>query len=290
MFKGVYTALVTPLENNKFDEKSFIELLETQIKAGVSGVVPCGTTGESPTLSYEEHHYIIKLCIDYCKDKVQVLAGTGSNSTDEALATTQYAQECGADAALLVTPYYNKPSQQGLYEHFKKIHDNTDIPIILYNIPGRCMVNISMELLVELAKLSRIIGVKDATSDLTLPGLVRKELGEGFCQLSGEDATMLAFNIAGGHGCISVVANIVPKLCVEMQSAWFAGNIKKAQEIQEKLVEISQVLFCETNPVPVKYAASLVGLCSAELRLPLVLPGKESKDKIELALKNLNLI
>lgn len=290
MFKGVYTALITPLENNKFNEEVFVKLLDRQVKAGVSGVIPCGTTGESPTMSHDEHNHIIESCVNFCKGKIQVIAGTGSNSTDEAIATTQYAEKVGADAALIVTPYYNKPSARGIYEHFKAIHDNTNIPIILYNIPGRCIVNISMELLEKLAKLPRIVAIKDATANLVLPSLVRNKIGKDFYQLSGEDATMLAFNISGGHGCISVTSNIVPEKCVELQSSWFAGDIKRAQEIQDELVDLNQVLFCETNPVPVKYAAGLLGLCSGELRLPLVPVSDESKLKIKVALQELGLI
>ena len=290
MFKGVYTALVTPFKNNKFVEKEFIALLQRQIDAKVSGVVPCGTTGESPTLSHEEHNYIIELTSQYCKNKVQILAGTGSNSTIEAIHTTQHAQKAGATAALIVTPYYNKPSQQGLYEHFKAIHDNTDIPIILYNIPGRCVVNISLDLLEKLAKLPRIVGIKDATADLVLPTIVNDKISADFYQLSGEDASILPFYMAGGHGCISVTANIVPKLYVKIYNLWLQEKIIEAQRIQKQLVDLNQVLFCETNPTPVKYAMNLLDLCSAELRLPLVSVNDHSKKIILTALQGLKLL
>ena len=290
MFQGVYTALVTPFKNGKFSEKEFIALLQKQIDAKVSGVVPCGTTGESPTLSHDEHNYIIELTSQYCKGKIQTLAGTGSNSTIEAINTTLHAQKSGADAALIVTPYYNKPSQNGLYEHFKAIHDNTDIPIILYNIPGRCVVNISTDLLIKLAKLPRIIAVKDATADLVLPTIITKNIGGDFKQLSGEDASILPFYMAGGHGCISVTANIVPKLYVEIYNLWLKKDVLAAQKIQNQLVDLNQALFCETNPMPIKYAMNLLGLCSGELRLPLVTVSDAAKKQISAALQDLNLL
>jgi 4-hydroxy-tetrahydrodipicolinate synthase len=290
MFQGVYTALVTPFKDNKFSEEEFITLLQKQIDAKVSGVVPCGTTGESPTLSHDEHNYIIELTSQYCKGKIQTLAGTGSNSTIEAINTTLHAQKSGADAALIVTPYYNKPSQNGLYEHFKAIHDNTDIPIILYNIPGRCVVNISTDLLIKLAKLPRIVAIKDATADLVLPSIVTKNIGGDFKQLSGEDASILPFYMAGGDGCISVTANIVPKLYVEIYNLWLKQDVLAAQKIQNKLVDLNQALFCETNPMPIKYAMQLLGLCSGELRLPLVNVGELAQKQIADSLHALNLL
>ena len=290
MLQGIYTALITPFRDNKFSPADFKKLLDRQINAGVSGVVPCGTTGESPTLSHAEHNEITKLCVEYCAGKIQTIAGTGSNSTDEAIALTKHAEKYGADAALIVTPYYNKPSQEGLYQHFKAIHDNSNIPIVIYNIPGRCIVNVSLDLLEKLAKLPRVIAVKDATADLSLPSLVRDRIGTDFIQLSGEDATILPFYIAGGSGCISVTSNIVPELYVEMQNLWSQGNIKAAMAIQYQLTELNKLLFCETNPIPVKYAAHIMGLCSNELRLPLTEVKKEAQQQIKDALKKLNII
>ena len=290
MFKGVFTALITPFKDGKVDQSSFENLIERQIVAGVSGVVPSGTTGESPTLSHDEHNHVIESCVKKVAGRVKVIAGTGSNSTSEAVYTTKIAEKSGADAALIVSPYYNKPSQAGLYAHFKEIHDNTNIPIILYNIPGRCVVNIELDLLAELANLPRIIGVKDATGDLTLPSRVKDRVGADFIQLSGEDDSVLEFNKLGGSGCISVTANIVPDLCVALQNAFFDGDIATAEEITKKLSKLNQVLFCETNPTPVKYAAKLLNICTGDLRLPLVTISDESKRKVEEALKDLSLI
>ena len=290
MFKGLYTALITPFKNGKIDVSSLEKLLEKQIKAKVSGVVIAGTTGESPTLSHDEHNYLLKTCLDIVDNKIQVIAGTGSNSTEEALSLTKYAEKINSDAALIVTPYYNKPSQKGLYEHFKLIHDNTNIPIILYNIPGRSIVNISIDLFKRLALLPRIVGVKDATGDLELPKIISKEIGKDFIQISGEDATAIEFNIAGGQGCISVTSNIIPELCVEQQNYFFAKDIANANKLTTKLKEINQALFCETNPMPVKYAASLMDLCDSEIRLPLTDIEELSKIKVQKALKNLSLI
>lgn len=290
MFKGIYTALITPFKNDKLDIDAYEKIINRQIKAGVSGLVPSGTTGESPTLSHEEHNEIIRICAEIAKGKAQIIAGTGSNSTKEAIYMTKHAEIVGADAALIVTPYYNKPSVRGIYEHFKNIHDNTNIPIILYNIPGRVIVNISVDLMAELAKLPRIIGVKDATADLSLPSEIKNIIGKDFVQLSGEDSSAVAYNRAGGVGCISVTANITPELCVAQQNEFFANNIKAADLLTAKLAELNDALFCETNPMPVKYAAEKIGLCSGELRLPLVEISDASKIKIKTALKNLALI
>jgi len=290
MFQGVYTALITPFKNGAVDEVAYEGIINKQLDAGVSGMVPSGTTGESPTLSHEEHNKVVDLCVEMAKGKAQIIAGTGSNSTAEAIFMTKHAETAGADAALIVSPYYNKPSERGLFEHFKKIHDETNIPIILYNIPGRCIVNISVELMAELAKLPRIIGVKDATADLSLPGKIKDAIGSDFVQLSGEDATVIQYNQNGGHGCISVTSNIVPELCVAQQNAFFSGDLAKANELTEKLAELNDVLFCETNPMPAKYAAEQIGLCNGEMRLPLVEIAPESKEKVKNALRNLGLI
>ncbi|MBT4878648.1 MAG: 4-hydroxy-tetrahydrodipicolinate synthase [Alphaproteobacteria bacterium] len=290
MFKGTYTALITPFSNGKLDLNAYEKIINRQIEAGISGLVPSGTTGESPTLSHDEHNDVIRTCVELSKGKVKIIAGTGSNSTTEAIYMTKHAEKVGADAALIVAPYYNKPSQRGLYEHFKSIHDNTNIPIILYNIPGRSVVNIDLELMANLAKLPRIIGVKDATADLTLPQKIKNLIGNDFIQLSGEDGSVIEYNKQGGVGVISVTANIAPELCVAQQNAFFANDLTKADNITKKLAEINEVLFCETNPMPVKFAAELLGLCTGELRLPLIEVEKRSQEKIKRALKNLALI
>ena len=290
MFKGTYTALITPFSNGKLDLNAYEKIINRQIEAGISGLVPSGTTGESPTLSHDEHNDVIRTCVELAKGKVKIIAGTGSNSTTEAIYMTKHAEKVGADAALIVAPYYNKPSQRGLYEHFKNIHDNTNIPIILYNIPGRSVVNIDLELMANLAKLPRVIGVKDATADLTLPQKIKNLIGNDFIQLSGEDGSAIEYNKQGGVGVISVTANIVPELCVAQQNAFFANDLTKADNITTKLAEINEVLFCETNPMPVKFAAELLGLCKGELRLPLIEVEERSQEKIKRALENLALI
>ncbi len=288
MFKGSYTALITPFKKGKVDEKSFISLVEWQIKEGTHGLVPCGTTGESPTTNHEEHNRVIELCVKAARGKVPVMAGTGSNSTDEAIMMTKHAEKVGADAALIVSPYYNKPTPEGIYQHFKAIHNATKLPIFIYNIPGRSVINMSDDLIARLAELKRIVGIKDATGDLSRPLTLNMKLGKkksSFLQFSGEDATAVAFNSQGGVGCISVTANIAPRLCSEMQEASIKGDIKKALKINEKLMPVHQAMFLETSPGPVKYAASLLGLCAPDLRLPLVQPTSETKQKIEKALR-----
>ena len=243
--------------------------------------MPCGTTGESPTLSHDEHKKIIEETIRICDKRIPIIAGTGSNNTIEALEYTKHAEKAGADAALIVTPYYNKPTQSGLYEHYKIISENTSIPIIIYNIPGRSIVDMSISTMVELSKLKNIIGVKDATNDLFRPLLTKNIMNSDFCFLSGEDGTALAFLAQGGHGCISVTANIAPKLCSEMHNAWRKGDINLAQEINIKLAKLHNSLFLESSPGPVKYAASLIGLCSSETRLPLVEISQETKNIVK---------
>lgn len=287
---GIYTALVTPFNQNGIDEKALQELVAWQIAEGVHGLVPCGTTGESPTLSYEEHKRVIDITVEVAKGKIPVMAGTGANSTDEAMMFTRHAKEAGADAALIVAPYYNKPSQEGLYQHFKAIHDAVEIPIVVYNIPGRSVVNISDETLARLSSLPRIVGVKDATGDLSRPYTLRAKGGGKLAQFSGEDMTAVAFNIAGGVGCISVASNIMPKRTAEIQQACLKGDFAAAVKMQETLVNLISALFCETSPVPVKYALSLMGKCTDSLRLPLVKPLPDSQKKIQKALEELNLI
>ena len=271
MYKGSIPALLTPFSNGGIDEKAFQAFVEWQIEEGSHGLVPCGTTGESPTLSHKEHERVIDLCIEAAGARVPVIAGTGSNSTAEAISLTQHAQSAGADGALVVTPYYNKPNQEGLYGHFKAIADAVDMPIIIYNVPPRSAVDIAAETLARLAQdCANIVGVKDATADLTRPLELRRLLGDqDFCQLSGEDGTAIAFLSGGGHGCISVTANVAPRLCSEMQNAWARGDVGSAMEINDRLFPLHRALFIEPSPAPVKYAASLLGKCSAKARPPL---------------------
>ena len=289
MFKGSITALITPLKNGEIDEKAFQDFIEWQINQGSHGLVPCGTTGESPTLTHQEHERVIDLCVEAANKRVPVIAGTGSNSTDEAISLTKFSKESGVDAALIVTPYYNKPTQEGLYQHFKAINDSCDLPIIIYNIPGRSAVDINIETMKKLAKLKNIIGVKDSSNDLTRPLLTAKNIAKNFCQISGEDGTIVPFLSQGGQGCISVTANIAPKMCSDLHIAWQKGNLKKVQSINSLLFPLHNALFLETSPGPVKYAASLLKICSNELRLPLVSISSNSKKEIKTVLTNLKI-
>jgi 4-hydroxy-tetrahydrodipicolinate synthase len=290
MFSGLFTALVTPFKKGKIDEKAFQSFVDWQVKEGVHGVVPCGTTGESPTLTYEEHDRVIELCVEAVGGRAKVIAGTGSNSTDEAIRFTKHAKKAGADGALVVSPYYNKPTQEGLYRHYKAIAEAVNIPIIIYNIPGRSVINLTDETLARLSKLPNIVGVKDATGDLARVSTLRAAAGKKFCQLSGEDMTAVSFNAQGGVGCISVTSNVMPKRCAEIQNATLKGDFKRALELHDTLVPLHQAMFCETNPTPVKYAVSLLGRCAPELRLPLVMPGAESQKRVREAMKALKLI
>jgi 4-hydroxy-tetrahydrodipicolinate synthase len=291
MFRGSITALVTPFAaGGALDEKAFRAFVDWQIEQGTHGLVPVGTTGESPTLSHDEHKRVVEICVETTRGRVPVIAGTGSNSTDEAIELTKHAKTAGADAALVVTPYYNKPNQAGLYAHFKAIHDATRLPIIIYNIPGRSVIDMTPETMAELAALPRIVGVKDATADLTRPSKMRLLLGDDFCQLSGEDGTALGFNAHGGVGCISVTANIAPRLCAQFQEACLSGDYATARALHEALMPLHNILFVETSPGPVKYAASLLGLCDPDLRLPLVEPSEATKKKVEATLKQVGLL
>ncbi|MFT5703798.1 MAG: 4-hydroxy-tetrahydrodipicolinate synthase [Rickettsiales bacterium] len=290
LFSGLHTALITPFKNNQIDEDAFTKLIEFQIANGVSGIVPCGTTGESPTLTHKEHNLVIELAVKISNNRVKVIAGTGSNSTAEAIMTTLYAKEAGADACLVVAPYYNKPTGEGLYQHFKAINDNCDVPLIIYNIPGRSAVNISDEVLARLAKLKNIKGIKDATGDLARVASLKLLVDDDFSILSGDDVATVGFNAMGGCGLISVTANIAPKLCSELQKATLGGDFKRALEIQDQLTSLNLAMFLETNPIPVKYAASLMGICEADIRLPLTPPSQMVKDKIESEMKKLGLI
>jgi 4-hydroxy-tetrahydrodipicolinate synthase len=289
-FTGSITALITPFKDGKVDEKGFQSFVEWQIAEGINGLVPCGTTGESPTLSHPEHRRVIELCIEAAGKKVPVIAGTGSNSTDEAIELTQHAEQAGADAALVVLPYYNKPTPEGQYQHFKAIHDSTNIPIIIYNVPPRSAVDMTVETMARLAKLPRIVGVKDATADLARPIRTKLAIDKEFCMLSGEDATALPFLAQGGVGCISVTSNVAPRLTAEMHKAWRNGDLKTAVQINERLLPVSDAMFCETSPGPVKYAASLLGRASAELRLPLAPIAEASRQKVQAAMTKAGLI
>jgi 4-hydroxy-tetrahydrodipicolinate synthase len=283
-FQGSITALITPFKDGKVDEKAFQKLVEWQIDQGAHGLVPCGTTGESPTLTHEEHKRVIELCIEAASGRVPVIAGTGSNSTAEAVELTRHAKTAGVDGVLVVTPYYNKPTQEGLYLHYKAINDCTDVPILIYNIPGRSIVDMSVETMMRLFKLKNIVGVKDATANMARVSQQRAALGTDFVQLSGEDATALGFMAHGGQGCISVTANVAPALCSEFQLACLAGNFRLALQLQDRLMPLHDALFVESNPVPVKYAASKLGLCTADTRLPLAPLTAASRQKVDDAL------
>ena len=294
MFKGSIVALITPFKNNHLDDETYISLIHYHLNNGTSGLVPAGTTGESPTLTHKEHQRVIELCVQESKGKIPVIAGTGSNSTDEAISLTNYAEKIGADAALVVTPYYNKPTQEGLYQHFKAINDNCSIPIIIYNIPPRSVVDMSVDTMARLFELKNIIGVKDATGDLNRVEEQKKKMGPDFIQLSGEDGTALEFNMKGGIGCISVSANVAPKLCSEFQEASTSKNnsnlLAKAKQINDKLMPLHKSLFIESSPSLVKYAASLLKLSSDEVRLPLVKITEETKKAVRSAMSHANLI
>src|SRR3972149_12086998 len=269
-FRGSFTALVTPFKNGGGDEKAFRELVDWQIAEGTNGLVPVGTTGESPTLSHDEHKRVVEWCIEEVDGRVPVIAGAGSNSTAEAIELSQHAEAAGADAVLIVTPYYNKPTQEGLYQHFKAINDAIGIPIIMYNIPGRSIVDINVDTMKRLYELKNIAGVKDATANMARVSQQRAEMGLEFNQLSGEDITALGFNAHGGHGCISVTSNIAPRLCSEFQAACQKGDYATALKLQDKLAPLHINLFVETSPAPVKYALSLLGKCPNAMRLPMV--------------------
>ena len=287
MFKGSNVALITPFKNNLLDEEAYVKLIHFHIENGTSGLVPAGTTGESPTLSHDEHQKVIDLCIKESNGKIPVIAGTGSNSTDEAISLTSHAEKAGANGALIVTPYYNKPTQEGLYQHYKAINDKCGIPIIIYNIPGRSVIDMNVDTMARLFELKNIVGVKDATGDLDRVDQQLSKMGKEFIQLTGNDDNALEFNKRGGVGAISVTANIAPKLCSEMQKLSKSKkeeDIEKANIIDKSLQPLHKALFIESNPAPVKYAAKVLGLCSDEIRLPLVNIKEETKKEIDKAL------
>jgi len=289
-FRGSFTALVTPFKNGGLDEKAFRDLVDWQVAEGTSGFVPVGTTGESPTLSHEEHRQVVKWCVEQARGRVPVIAGAGSNSTEEAIEFARHAQECGADAVLVVTPYYNKPTQEGLYRHFKAINDAIRIPIFIYNIPARSVIDMSVDTMKRLFELDNIAGVKDATANVVRVSQQRAAMGEGFNQLSGEDATALGFMAHGGHGCISVTSNVAPRLCAEFQDACLKGDYRAALKLQDKLMPLHTALFIETNPAPAKYALSVLGKCAEMVRLPMVPLADRSKAAVRDAMVHAGLI
>jgi 4-hydroxy-tetrahydrodipicolinate synthase len=284
MFQGSMTALITPFRGGMVDEKAFAALVETQIAAGIHGLVPCGTTGESPTLSHDEHRKVVKLCVEVAAKRVPVIAGAGSNSTAETIGLVQFAKEVGADAALCVAGYYNRPSQEGLYQHFKAVTEAVALPVFLYNIPGRAVVDIGVETMGRIAKLAHIAGVKDATGDLGRVPRQREACGPDFIQLSGNDDSQIGFNAQGGRGCISVTSNIAPALTARMQEAALRGDYKIAREIDDRLFDLHRALFLEPSPGGAKYAASLLGLCTPDVRLPILTPSEPAKDQIRKAM------
>ena len=293
MFKGSNVALVTPFKGDSLDEETYIKIINFHLENGTNGLVPAGTTGESPTLSHKEHEKVIELCIQEAKGKIPVIAGTGSNSTTEAISLTEHAEKAGADGALIVTPYYNKPTQEGLYQHYKAINDKCGIPIIIYNIPGRSVIDMTVDTMARLFELKNIVGVKDATGDLNRVDETFKKIGNEFIQLTGEDGLAYEYNKRGGVGCISVTANIAPKMCSDMQKFSKSQNNdeqKKAEEIDKKLQPVHKSLFIESNPSPVKYAAKLIGLCDDNVRLPLVTVLDETKAEVKKALISAKLI
>jgi 4-hydroxy-tetrahydrodipicolinate synthase len=289
-FRGSFTALVTPFTNGGVDEKAYRSLVAWQISEGTNGLVPVGTTGESPTLSHEEHKHVVEWCIAEARGRVPVIAGAGSNSTREAIELAQHAEEAGADAVLVVTPYYNKPTQEGLYRHFEAINGAIEIPIIIYNIPARSVIDMSVDTMKRLCELDNIAGVKDATANMTRISQQRAALGPDFNQLSGEDATALGFMAHGGHGCISVTANVAPRLCAEFQGACLRGDYGAALKLQDKLMPLHQNLFIETNPAPAKYALSVLGKCADTVRLPMVELSDKSKAAVREAMVHAGLI
>jgi 4-hydroxy-tetrahydrodipicolinate synthase len=289
-FRGSFTALVTPFKDGALDEKAFRALVGWQIAEGTNGLVPVGTTGESPTLSHDEHKRVVEWCVDEAKGRVPVVAGSGSNSTQEAIDLSRHAEKAGADAVLVVTPYYNKPTQEGLYQHFKAIDEAIGIPILIYNIPGRSVIDMSVDTMKRLFELKNIAGVKDATANMVRISQQRAEIGPDFNQLSGEDGTALGFNAHGGHGCISVTSNVAPRLCAEFQGACLRGDYATALALNDKLMPLHLALFIETNPSPAKYALSVLGRCTDAVRLPLVLLEEKTKAAVRDAMVHAGLL
>lgn len=290
LFRGSYVALVTPFSNGVVDEAAFRKLVSWQIDQGTNGLIPVGTTGESPTLSHDEHKQVVELCIDEAAGRVPVIAGAGSNATAEAVDFVRHASQAGADAVLVVTPYYNKPTQNGLMRHYEAVADASDVPVVIYDIPGRSVVSMDIDTMVALAEHDNITGVKDSSQDLSRPTMLANAIGSGFSLLSGEDGTALPFRAAGGHGCISVTANIAPRLLSDMHAAWDKGDIAEAMAINARLMPLHSAMFCETSPGPVKYAASLLGMGSEDMRLPMTSISDASKQTIKQVMQQLELI
>jgi 4-hydroxy-tetrahydrodipicolinate synthase len=289
-FRGSFTALVTPFKNGSLDEQAFRDLVEWQIGEGTNGLVPVGTTGESPTLSHDEHERVVEWCVDQARGRVPVIAGAGSNSTTEAINLARHAERVGADAVLVVTPYYNKPTQEGLFRHFQAINDAIGIPIIVYNIPARSVIDMSVDTMKRLFELPNVVGVKDATANVARVSQQRQAMGPGFNQLSGEDATALGFMAHGGHGCISVTSNVAPRLCAEFQGACLRGEYGAALELQDKLMPLHSALFIETSPAPIKYALSVLNKCAETLRLPMVPVSEPTRRAVRQAMVHAGLI
>lgn len=285
MFRGSFTALITPFDSGALDEDAFRKLVDFQIAEGTNGLVPVGTTGESPTLSHDEHQRVVELCIQQADRRVPVIAGAGSNSTAEAVELAKFAQSAGANGVLVVTPYYNKPGQEGLYQHYKAINDAVSIPIIIYNIPGRSVIDMTVATMARLFELPNIVGVKDATTSMARASQQRLAMGPEFCMLSGEDATALGFMAHGGHGCVSVTSNVAPALCAQFQAACLEGDFRAALEFHDRLMPLHEALFVESNPAPVKYAVSLLGICKADVRLPLSPIAESTKERVREALE-----
>lgn len=290
MFKGSIPALITPFDGGEVDEKALVALVEWHLAEGSHGLVPVGTTGETPTLSHDEHERVVEVVVRTVRGRIPVIAGAGSNNTDEAIRLMRFARKVGADAALVVTPYYNKPNQRGLLEHYRRLHDAVDLPIVIYNIPGRSVVDMAPATMAELAKLPRIVGVKDATGDVSRVSDTRAACGPDFIQLSGEDASALGFNAHGGVGCISVVANVAPRLCAEFQEAMLAGDYARAIAYQDRLMPLHRAAFAEPNPCPTKYALSLLGKCSEEMRSPLVPIEEPTRARMRDAMRHAGLL
>lgn len=284
MFKGAITALVTPFKGNKVDEAAYKALIDWQIAEGIHGLVTCGTTGESPTLDHDTHNLVVELCVNAAAGKVPVMAGAGSNCTEESVALAHHAKKVGADAILVATPYYNKPNQEGIYQHFKAIHDAVDIPIYIYNIPGRSVVDISDETITRIAQFKRVVGIKDATGNVARCSTLRMHLNQHFIQISGEDGTALAFNAQGGQGVISVTSNVAPKLVAQCQNDWFNGQYAEALALHDRLMPLHVAMFCDSSPGPAKYALSLLGKCAPDVRLPLVKPASDKEAIIRQAM------
>lgn len=290
MFKGSFPALVTPFKDDEVDEDALKALVHWHIEQGSHGLVPTGTTGESPTLSHEEHDRVIEIVVAECSGQIPVIAGTGSNATDEAVRLAKHAERVKATAALVIAPYYNKPSQEGVYQHFKAVHDAVDLPIIIYTVPGRCVIDIDVRTIARLAELPRVVGIKDATSDMEKMTLQRQACGDDFCFLSGEDGSALGFNAHGGQGCISVTANVAPALSAQFQQACLDGDYTMARTLHEKLAPLHKTMFMEPSPAPAKYALSVLGKCQPDVRLPLVPATTHAQAEIRMAMRHAGLL